>query len=372
MKIISLQMKNNFLGWDFDEVNFSSSLTLLVGVSGAGKTQVIRSIKDLRSICQGVSINGLDWKITFAGQTDIYLWEGSFSTVDADDLYHFEADISEQKPKIINERFYKNSDILIERSDSLIVFNGKETPKLASNQSALFLLKEEELLQDAIDSLKSVIYRDYTIALPTSELSGIQLDVLMSKFNTLDKIKNNHLVLNTKTRLFLSQQSHLPVFELIKNRLCEIFPQVEDFKIETFKGDYTKKSSLFFWIKEKDVSRWIGEGSIASGMLRSIVHLGDIFLSNEDSVILIDEFENSLGINCIDVLTDDIMHENKNLQFIATSHHPYIINNIPYEYWKIVTRKGGHININDASDYKLGKSKQEAFMQLTKVLENQF
>ena len=87
-------MKNNFLGWDFDEVNFSSSLTLLVGVSGAGKTQVIRSIKDLRSICQGVSINGLDWKITFAGQTDIYLWEGSFSTVDADDLYHFEADIS--------------------------------------------------------------------------------------------------------------------------------------------------------------------------------------------------------------------------------------------------------------------------------------
>ena len=34
MKIISLQMKNDFLGWDFDEVNFSSNLTLLVGVSG--------------------------------------------------------------------------------------------------------------------------------------------------------------------------------------------------------------------------------------------------------------------------------------------------------------------------------------------------
>jgi hypothetical protein len=253
-----------------------------------------------------------------------------------------------------------------------MVFNEKETPKLASNQSALFLLKEEELLQDAIDSLKSIIYRDYTIPLPTTEISGIQLDVLMSKFNTLDKIKNNHLVLNTKTRLFLSQQAHLPVFETIKNRLCEIFPQVEDFKIETFKGDYTKKSSLFFWLKEKDVSRWIGEGSIASGMLRSIVHLGDIFLSNENSVVLIDEFENSLGINCIDVLTDDIIHENKDLQFIATSHHPYIINNIPYEYWKIVTRKGGHISINDASDYKLGKSKQEAFVQLTKILEKQF
>ena len=106
-------------------------------------------------------------------------------------------------------------------------------------------------------------------------------------------------------------------------------------------------------------------------MLRTIVHLSDIFLSNDGSVILIDEFENSLGINCIDILTDDLIHENKNLQFIATSHHPYIINNIPYEYWKIVTRKGGHINIRNASDYHLGKSKQEAFLQLTKILEKQ-
>ena len=107
-------------------------------------------------------------------------------------------------------------------------------------------------------------------------------------------------------------------------------------------------------------------------MLRTLIQISEIFLLNTGSVILVDEFENSLGINCIDVLTDDIIHENKNLQFIATSHHPYIINNIPYEYWKITTRKGGHISIKDASDYKLGKSKQEAFMQLTKVLENQF
>lgn len=86
---------------------------------------------------------------------------------------------------------------------------------------------------------------------------------------------------------------------------------------------------------------------------------------------MIDEFENSLGINCIDILTDDLIHENKTLQFIATSHHPYIINNIPYEYWKIVTRQGGHIRTCNASDYHLGKSKQDAFIQLNKILEKQ-
>ncbi|MFM5940841.1 MAG: AAA family ATPase, partial [Dolichospermum sp.] len=46
MKIISLRIKNNFLGWDFDEVDLSSNLTLLVGVSGAGKTQILRAITD--------------------------------------------------------------------------------------------------------------------------------------------------------------------------------------------------------------------------------------------------------------------------------------------------------------------------------------
>ena len=110
---------------------------------------------------------------------------------------------------------------------------------------------------------------------------------------------------------------------------------------------------------------------MSSGMLRTLIHISEIYLSTPGTVILIDEFENSLGINCIDILTDDLIHENKTLQFIATSHHPYIINNIPYEYWKIVTRKGGHINIRNASDYSLGKSKQEAFLQLTKILEKQ-
>jgi hypothetical protein len=73
----------------------------------------------------------------------------------------------------------------------------------------------------------------------------------------------------------------------------------------------------------------------------------------------------------MDVLADDLIHENKTLQFIVTSHHPYIINNIPYEYWKIVTRHGGNIMVGDAASYNLGKSKQNAFMQLTKILEKQ-
>ncbi len=106
-------------------------------------------------------------------------------------------------------------------------------------------------------------------------------------------------------------------------------------------------------------------------MLHTIIHIAQIYLANDGSIILIDEFENSLGTNCMDILTEDFVHENKNIQFIATSHHPYIINNIPYQYWKIITRKTGVISAKSASEYKLGKSKQKAFLQLTEILENQ-
>ncbi|MDF5726138.1 MAG: ATP-binding protein, partial [Rhizonema sp. PD37] len=49
---------------------------------------------------------------------------------------------------------------------------------------------------------------------------------------------------------------------------------------------------------------------------------------------------------------------------IITSHHPYIINNIKMEHWKIVTRKGGIVTAQDAKDFNLGKSRHQAFMQL--------
>jgi predicted ATPase len=133
----------------------------------------------------------------------------------------------------------------------------------------------------------------------------------------------------------------------------------------------SRMDELSFAIKENSVAQWIEESRISSGMQRVISHLCQLRLSKKGTVILLDEFENSLGTNCIDILTEDLVHENSGIQYIATSHHPYIINNIPYEYWKIVTRVGGRIIVKDATDYNLGDSKQDAFIRLTRVLESQ-
>lgn len=379
MKIISLQLKNHFLGWDFDEIKFSSNLTLLVGISGAGKTQILRGIIDLKRIANGKAINGLEWKIIFSTVNGTeFIWEGGFDTVETNEL-NFDDPEKEnpdenEKPSFIYEKLISKDEVLVERNKEEIKFKNSQIPKLSSHQSMIYLLKEETVIKEAFDALNKIEYRDHTINGLRLRSSKQSLHSIKNKYQTLESIVNSDE--DIRTKLYLIYENKLDIFESIKSRFIDVFQQIEDVRIEPFKTDDLPKGFADIFvpvisIKEKSVPKWIREDRMSSGMLRTIIHLGEIFLSNEGSVILIDEFENSLGINCIDILTDDLIHENKTLQFIATSHHPYIINNIPYEYWKIVTRQGGHIRTCNASDYHLGKSKQDAFIQLNKILEKQ-
>ncbi|MCC3467295.1 MAG: AAA family ATPase [Microcoleus sp. PH2017_15_JOR_U_A] len=379
MKIISLQLKNHFLGWDFDEIKFSSNLTLLVGISGAGKTQILQAILDLKRIANGKAINGLEWKIIFSTVNNTeFIWEGGFDTVETNEL-NFDDPEKEnpdenEKPSFIYEKLISKNEVLFERNKEDIKFKNSQIPKLSSHQSMMYLLKEETVIKEAFDALNKIEYRDHTINGLRLRSSKQSLHSIKNKYQTLQSIVNSDE--DIRTKLYLIYENKLDIFEAIKSRFIDVFQQIEDVRVEPFKTDDFPKGFADIFvpvisIKEKSVPKWIREDRMSSGMLRTIIHLGEIFLSNEGSVILIDEFENSLGINCIDILTDDLIHENKTLQFIATSHHPYIINNIPYEYWKIVTRQGGHIRTCNASDYHLGKSKQDAFIQLNKILEKQ-
>lgn len=387
MKIISLKIKNTFLGWEFKDIKFTSNLTLLVGISGVGKTQILKAIKDLQSIANGQSINGFEWKITFSTvYGNEFTWTGAFSVLENNenlfDSYSIKEDAEAIKPIILFEQLINNqtANVIIDRTQKDIRFNGLLMPKLSSNQSMIAVLKEEKSIKEVLEAFNKIKFKDNTVKENGISYLNGSVDELKdkdnNKYKTVEDIKNSDESIRVK--LLLCAQLNLTVFNDIKSRFIDIFPQVEDMIIEQkeisgYYSEFGKNGSVvstpIISIKEKDVPKWISEKRMSSGMMRTIIHICEIFLSNDGSVILIDEFENSLGINCIDTLTDDLIHENKNLQFIATSHHPYIINNIPYEYWKIVSRKGGMIQVRDAANYNLGKSKQNAFIQLIKILE---
>ena len=152
------------------------------------------------------------------------------------------------------------------------------------------------------------------------------------------------------------------VFEAIKEDFIEVFNQVEDIRLITEEKN-NSKIDIILQIKEKGTN-WISMNQISLGMFKTLVHIAEMRLLTDGSVILIDEFENSLGINCIDVVTDILTQSDIDLQFIITSHHPYIINRISMDNWKIVTRKSSVVKIRDAKEFNLGKSKHKAFKQL--------
>jgi predicted ATPase len=154
--------------------------------------------------------------------------------------------------------------------------------------------------------------------------------------------------------------------------LIEIFPSVKDIRI-TVNKQSDKNYNLLLEIQEHGSESWIPQYRISSGMYVTLTYLIEITTAPEGSVFVVDEFENSLGINCMPQLTDFILDKSPNLQFILTSHHPYIINNIPWKTWQLVSRTNGTIRTRKAIDIpELNTaSSLDKFTQLINLLEHE-
>jgi predicted ATPase len=367
MRIKKVAFWDNELEWRFEPIYFSN-LAWLVGISGVGKTQILKGILGLREIANAASLNGLAWDITFTTVKNVeYRWQGEFETKKNFSMISNEIEEEINKFRIVREHLFKEENVIIERTRNDIIFKGNKTPKLSPFQSVVEILNQEEDISPVQQGFNKIIYSDNSrssngiYAIPIRVLSIIKDNI------ALEDIQASNMPILLKLALIARHYSE--IFNKIKSKFIEIFHQVEDVKIEAIENNENPSFPNFpIQIKETGINDWIFQNNISSGMLKTLILISEMYLSPEGTVILIDEFENSLGVNCIDVVTD-LLWENRNIQFILTSHHPYIINNISMEYWKIVTRKGGVVTVTDAKDLNLGKSRHQAFTQLINLEE---
>lgn len=385
MRLTRFNYADKSLEWKLSEL-LLNKLTLLVGASGVGKTQILRSIMNLKKIVGGGSMNGVVWLLEFETiENQLYRWEGEYENkgnelfLDDDD---YDDDIENEKedrnkPKIIFEKLFLNNKLIIDRRNETILFNKKPTIKLSQQKSVLNLLKEEDLVKPAHDGLKMIYISDHSNSVNASRgfnFSFLNANKLTKKYNTLKKIQESDL--DTPLKLFFLSRVDKKTFETIRQRFSDIFPQVDDLKVAPLESkdqdlpDFLKDYP-FIQIKEKGVKKWINQNRISSGMYRTLMQLCELYLCSEGTIFLIDEFENSLGINCINEITSDILTSRRKLQFILTSHHPYIIDSISFSNWKLVTRNSGVIKTHDIDKFHIGKSKHSAFMQLLQLEEFQ-
>ena len=347
-------------------------LTLLVGASGVGKTRILKSIMDLKKIARGEALNGIQWVVEFTATSGKeYKWEGEFENkgFSTDSFWDPDNRDKKENPIIETEKIYINDHIVIDRNKDRIKFNGAETVKLSKNESVISLLKEEDQIKEAHKEFDKVIFNDNAIS--SLSLRGFtfdpKIDEKTKKYKSIEAIRDSSE--DVKSKLYFAYKNQKQFFDRIAQAFIDIFPYVEKVKIEPLARNEKRiplllKQMPFVQIKEKGIKNWINEINLSSGMFKTLMHIAELYLCPDLSLIMIDEFENSLGINCMDELADIVVSTNRNLQFIITSHHPYIINNIDHTHWKIVTRKAGSVVARDASEFKFDQSKHKAFTQL--------
>ncbi len=356
MKLNRLYFRNNLTGWNVREVCFDS-LTLLVGASGVGKTQILLALSTLAKIAQGNSENGVEWEVEFEQDGNAYVWSGEFETVkpNAEDVYNFKL----SKYNLLRETLIMGGEVVVSRTAEQLVYKESPTVRLDGSKSAIELLKAEDLIAPVAKGFHHI----YTLQCGNIGINMSPVVHNMDEKHELNDIKGE-ASLAPFDKLFLLKKNKLREFDVIKEQFIEIFPLVED--VDFAIGSYFNDVPFpILKIKERGVAAWILQSDISSGMRRTLAQVVTLALADDGDVILIDEFENGLGVNCINQLAELVLDPEADIQVVMTSHHPYIINTIPFNKWKVVTRRASDVSVHTADELNIGThSRHEAFMQL--------
>lgn len=355
MRINHLEFHNTASQWRLEKTTFND-LTLLVGASGVGKTRILKAIYTLKEIALGKSFNGIEWQLNFDDEAgNNYNWHGKYGSISKEDLYVNEWQESGETTNMIFEKIDRNGIRLAERSRQITKFKDKKIPQLSLDESLIKLLREETLIQPLYQNLLKITFSNRLFH---------QIDPYLYPQKSNGEYKINGFI----GQLYPLYLNNTTTFKQIVTTFQDIFPLIEDIKLQpVIDGIFGKNIKIFF--KERGVDQWLTQSEISSGMLKTLFLVAELHLVADGTVILIDEFENSLGSNCIDEVTSILQSNDRNIQLIITSHHPFVINNIDFEHWKVVTRNGNVVRTHDTSKFNLGRSRHKAFMQLINLEE---
>ena len=362
MRLNTLTYFNHQSGWNVRKLCFGK-LSLFVGASGVGKTQILRAILDLGKIASGESVNGIEWEVEFKENNISYTWSGKYEVIheEEDFLFGRTSGYTIRREQLTDNT--NGKDIFV-RTAAELRYNNQPTVKLDPSKSAIELLKEEPEIAPIHEAFNKIILLD----MGSMEKIRINLSLgdLEKSMLTRDDIRRARLH-SPIDRLYLIQKYDEEKFSEIFDTFHDVFPLVEkiDFDIHRMSANHFIPTLK---IKEEKVDSWIDQRNISNGMLRTLTQIITLSLAEAGDVILIDEFENGLGINCIENLAEMAVEPDVNVQIIMTSHHPYIINAIPFKDWRIVSRNGSDVHVSTAAELRIGESsKHEAFMQLVQT-----
>lgn len=369
MQIYSIEFDNKTSGQKIEKISFGK-LNLLVGVSGAGKTQILKILSKCANIACGdrmVDFEG-NFKIDFSvddlqnKKTPIkqrIVWDVETVTAEND------SELLADPPFVISkEVIIIDGKTFIQRDGKGLFVDGKQSSDIFAGRSVIATLSTKELDFIRINFIKMVSYNKQSEGLRPGSLSkNIKKKISDGSYKNLKDfifkiIISRYPVL---TQIYLVKKFSKNLFQNFLLDVQNVFPGVENINI--FPG---YKDELHLTVKEN--GKIIEQDELSSGLLKTIYIVAVTCFSSGNTAILVDELENGLGVNCIDEVTDYITQSSNEsgIQFILTSHHPYIINKISEKAWKIISQENGVIHALSAQEVGIDSdsNRQDKFFQL--------
>lgn len=380
MKILSYECRG-FSNTDlsFSKVNLRKR-NLIVGVSGSGKTRYINTIFNAGHMAAGGRIRNGYWDITFEQEEQKYRW---LLDVGKDE---------EEKNIIVREGIWilnGNAETreLVNRNGDMFIYDSKSLPKLSRDETSISLLRDEDDIRPLHRGFSSIMRRQFSsdVLKNNAGFASIPVEFLQNIKKEKDKRLLFDANLPLSAKIYILSQYFEDIYKQICSEFRAVFPFVSELKILSFQElhssiqleinttDINVKSTDIgnipvFALKEKNIDKWIPFDQWSSGMQKVLLIITDILLlPTEGGVYLLDEYENSLGVNAIHFLPSFLLDYGDDHQFFITSHHPYLINKIPVSNWFVFHRSGVNVEIEEGIELekRFDKSRQEFFIQLS-------
>ena len=399
MAILSFAFEDTRLSWSVAPFTLDG-FNLLVGRSGAGKTRILNALYaiSLAAIGRDTSLYQCAWQVSLDVNGVSYTWAAQtgqrpsgvvpempffdYSDDEDEDDATEDGDERTLAPVFAHERVTMGDQELIARDTTGTRVNASPFPALKTSESVLSLLREEPQVKPLVQAFRRFLFSRATTRSLRQMFDPRRFEKEKRRFKSLDQLRaDTRLPLGLKA--WIMQEKFPEEFARLEEEFRAIFESVTSVRVakseELLTGSEREDANLGafqfvdFAIHEEGVERPITFGAMSSGMRRTLTHLLELALAPAGSVVLVDEYENSLGVNCLPSLTDHLLKRSGELQFILTSHHPYVIENIDRRYWKVVTRRGGQVRVRSSADFPAldTKSRQSAFILLLDVLERE-
>ncbi len=240
VKIQWIEFENLKTGLKIERVNFNSDVTLLVGLSGVGKTQILKAVEYSLNLAVDKDVILRPYRVGLGIliNNKKYEWFYEITKINEDELIIKE----ESKYEFLFEKLICNGTIIFERKNEKITVIGYDkVPQPKKDESLISQYSEDKNLE----LLVSGIHKLYSVEIEVAVRGGIvseSFNQLKSKVTeTFKRNKNvefkifSHLPVAIK--LYIAKRYYPELYIKIFDAVKELFIEVEDIRSDNISSD---------------------------------------------------------------------------------------------------------------------------------------